>query len=286
MNILVAGSKGQLGQEFQYISKINTCHNFIFVDKEELNITSFFDLDNFFALNKIDAIINCAAYTAVDKAEVEKDSALLINVLGPQNLAIISKKYNAKLIHISTDYVFDGKNNMPYKESDIPNPKTVYGTTKLDGEYEVINNAEIFAIIRTSWLYSIYGNNFVKTITRLAKEKEYLNVIFDQIGTPTYARDLVSVILYILSLLNKENSGIYHYSNEGVTSWYDFTKSICKLQNISCKINPIETKDYPTPAMRPNYSVLNKEKIKKTFNLTIPHWEESLEKYIEETKKI
>ena len=282
MNILIAGSKGQLGQEFQYLSKFHTCHNFIFVDKEELNITSFFDLDKFFASNKIDAIINCAAYTAVDKAEIEKDSALLINVLGPQNLAIISKKYNAKLIHISTDYVFDGKNNIPYKENDIPSPKTVYGTTKLEGEYEVINNAEIFAIIRTSWLYSIYGNNFVKTITRLAKERGLLNVIFDQIGTPTYARDLASAILYILPLLNKENSEIYNYSNEGVISWYDFAKSICKIQNIDCKINPIETKDYPTPAARPNYSVLNKGKIKEAFNLTIPYWEDSLLKCIKE----
>lgn len=286
MNILITGANGQLGQEFRYIAKINTYHNFIFVDKEDLDITSFLSLEKFFSINKIDAVINCAAYTAVDKAESEKELAFLINVIGPQNLAIISKKYNAKLIHISTDYVFDGTNYVPYKESDLPNPQSIYGRTKLDGEFEVISNADIFAIIRISWLYSIYGNNFVKNVSKLAREKKYLRFIFDQIGTPTYARDLASAILYILPQLNKENSEIYHYSNEGVTSWYDLTKTICKLQNISCNIEPIETKDYPLPAKRPHYSVFNKSKIKQTFNLTIPYWEDSLESWLEETNKI
>lgn len=285
MNILITGGNGQLGQEFQYLSKINTQHHFIFIDKEELDITSFLKLDEFFNKQKIDVIVNCAAYTAVDKAESEKDLAYSINVLGPQNLAIIAKKYNIKLIHFSTDYVFDGRNYLPYKESDLPNPKSIYGQTKFNGENEIIKNSEIYAIIRTSWLYSQYGNNFVKTITKLAMERGELKVIFDQIGTPTYARDLANTVLYILPILNKENSGIYNYSNEGVTSWYDFAKNICKLQNINCRISPIETKDYPTPAQRPNYSVFNKEKIKKIFNIEIPQWQDSLEKCIHELKK-
>jgi len=282
MNILITGGNGQLGQEFKNISETNTCHNFIFVDREELDITSFLKLEQFFGSKKIDAIINCAAHTAVDKAEVEKEASYNINTIGVQNLAIIAKKYNIKLIHFSTDYVFDGDNNMPWKEDDIPNPQSVYGKTKFDGENELIKNADIYAIIRTSWLYSMYGNNFVKTITKLAKERGELKVIFDQIGTPTYARDLANAVLYVLPLLNKENSGIYNYSNEGVTSWYDFAKSICKMQDINCKIWPIETKDYNQAAKRPNYSVFNKSKIKTTFNMTIPHWEESLGKCISE----
>mgnify|MGYP001179703293 CR=1 FL=1 len=286
MNILITGSDGQLGQEFKFLAGINTQHYFIFKNKEELDITSFLKLDEFFNRNKIDAIINCAAYTFVDKAEVDKDTAYYVNVIGPQNLAVLSKKYNIKLIHFSTDYVFNGENHIPYKEDDIPDPKSVYGKTKLQGENEIIKNSEIYAIIRTSWLYSIYGNNFVKTITKLAVERGDLKIIFDQIGTPTYASDLVNTVLYILPILNKENSGIYNYSNEGATSWYDFAKIICKLQNIQCRISPIETKDYPTLAQRPNYSVLNKKKIKTEFNMEIPQWQESLEKYMKENKKI
>lgn len=285
MNILITGSNGQLGQEFQYLSKINTQHHFIFVDKEELDITSFLKLDEFFSKQKIDVIINCAAYTAVDKAESDKEVTYSINVLGPQNLAVIAKKYNIKLVHFSTDYVFNGTNYLPYKESDIPNPQSIYGKTKFEGENEIIKNANIYAIIRTSWLYSQYGNNFVKTITKLATERGAINIIFNQIGTPTYARDLASAVLYILPILNEKNSGIYNYSNEGVTSWYDFARNICKLQNIPCRLAPIEDKDYPTAAKRPNYSVLNKEKIKKTFNIEIPQWQDSLERCIEELKK-
>lgn len=286
MNILITGSNGQLGQEFKSLSKIYTQHSFIFKDKEELDITSFLKLDQFLSKNKIDAIINCAAYTFVDKAEVDKDTAYYVNVIGPQNLAVLSKKYNIKLIHFSTDYVFNGENHIPYKENDIPDPKSIYGKTKLQGENEIIKNCGIYTIIRTSWLYSIYGNNFVKTITKIAIERGELKVIFDQIGTPTYATDLANAVLYILPILNGENSGIYNYSNEGAISWYDFAKHICKLQNIKCKILPIETKDYPTPAQRPNYSVLNKGKIKAKFNMEIPYWQDSLEKYIEEKNKL
>ncbi|MEI6822054.1 MAG: dTDP-4-dehydrorhamnose reductase [Bacteroidota bacterium] len=278
-NILVTGSNGQLGNDLRIISNQYPDYKFIFTDVEELNITDYQLLDKFFSENKIDFVINCAAYTAVDKAEQDEVMARFINVNAVKYLSQMCKKHNVFLIHISTDYVFDGHSYKPYIESDSINPVSMYGKTKADGEQEVIHQAGNAIIIRTSWLYSSFGNNFVKTILKYGKERGKLNVVFDQIGTPTYAADLAKAILDIIPKLNKTRAhAIYHYSNEGVTSWYDFAKEIIELSDINCIINAIETKDYPLPATRPQYSILNKTKIKQEFNITIPYWKDSLKR--------
>ncbi len=276
-NILITGSNGQLGSEIQELSSAYTYH-FFFTDRNSLDISNEKDIKNFIETNNINTIINCAAYTAVDKAEEDALNADKINHLSVKYLADISKEKNIKLIHVSTDYVFDGTNCKPYMESDITNPNGVYGKTKLDGEkamQDIDPNNSI--IIRTSWVYSSFGNNFVKTMLRLGKERDSLGVIFDQVGTPTYARDLAKAILDIIPKVENENVEIYNYSNEGVLSWYDFAKEIMKMAKIDCAINPIETQEYPTPATRPHYSLLNKSKIKKDFNITIPYWKDSLD---------
>ncbi len=279
MNILVTGAKGQLGSEIKVLSK-KYPYNFFFTDKEELDIIDKDKIKNFIDENKIDLIINCAAYTAVDKAEDDRELAKLINYQAVSNLAQISKEKDIKLIHISTDYVFDGKNYKPYKEDDKTNPINFYGITKLKGEKVFANSGAKGIIIRTSWVYSSFGNNFAKTMLKLGREREELSIIFDQIGTPTYAKDLAKTILDIIPKLDNK-AEIYHFSNEGVCSWYDFAKEIMKIAKIDCTINPIETKMYPTPAKRPYFSLLNKSKIKKEFNINIPYWKDSLNKCLE-----
>lgn len=276
-NILVTGSNGQLGSEIKELSS-EYLYNFYFTNRDELDITDDEAIRNFIKTKDIKAIINCAAYTAVDKAESDQENAEMINHQAVKNLAQRAKEQNIKFIHISTDYVFDGTNHKPYMETDITNPQGVYGKTKLDGEKALLAiNPKDSIIIRTSWVYSSYGANFVKTMLRLGREKESLGVIYDQIGTPTYAKDLAKAILEILPKVKNETLEIYNYSNEGVLSWYDFAKEIMRMAKLDCKINPIETKDYPTAAKRPHYSLLNKAKIKSTFNLEIPYWKDSLD---------
>lgn len=277
LNILITGAKGQVGSELQALHA-NYSYTFFFTDREILDITDKEALKSYIKTNTIDTIINCAAYTAVDKAESDVSNADAINHTAVQYLAEIAKEKNIKLIHISTDYVFDGKNYRPYIETDSTAPQGVYGATKRKGEETLLHvNPKNSIIIRTSWVYSSFGNNFVKTMLRLGKEKEQLGVIYDQVGAPTYARDLAKAILDILPEIKNENLEIYHYSNEGVLSWYDFAKEIMKMAKLECKINPIETKEYPTPAQRPHYSLLNKSKIKKAFSISIPYWKDSLD---------
>jgi dTDP-4-dehydrorhamnose reductase len=277
INILITGSNGQLGSELKELSK-NYNYNFFFTDRTNIDITNKEDIKNFCQTNNIYTIINCAAYTAVDKAESDIENAYLVNRKAVKKLALVSKELNIKLIHISTDYVFDGNAFKPYCEEFQTNPQGVYGKTKLDGENEMINiNPLNSIIIRTSWVYSFYGNNFVKTMLRLGKEKKELGVIFDQVGTPTYAKDLAKTILDILPNIDNTKVEIYNYSNEGVLSWYDFAKEIMKMAKLDCKINPIETYQYPTPAKRPHYSLLNKSKIKSTFNIEVPYWKDGLD---------
>jgi dTDP-4-dehydrorhamnose reductase len=288
MIILVTGSNGQLGNEIRKREVLLNGAGFIYADLPELDITDKNQLKAFIVKNKVTTIVNCAAYTAVDKAEGDEPTATLVNVTGPENIATLANHYQLTYIHISTDFVFDGRNCLPYSETDQPNPLSVYGQTKREGEIKVLEKCSSALILRTSWLYSVHGNNFVKTIQRLGKERESLNVIFDQIGSPTWAGDLAEAILRILAdpETGKTKKGIYHFSNEGVASWYDFAVEILDLSGITCTINPIETKAYPTPAMRPYYSVLNKAVIKVTFGLTIPHWKKSLKYCVEEMKLI
>lgn len=276
-NILVTGASGQLGSELKELSK-EYPYRFIFVSKNELDISDYEALEKFILTNLVDCVINCAAYTAVDKAEKEKELADKINHVAVKNLAILSDKLGLKLVHISTDYVFDGKNFKPYTEEDTTSPQSVYGKTKLDGERAIIKiNPRNSIIIRTSWVYSYYGNNFVKTMLKLGKTKESLNVVYDQVGTPTYAKDLAKVILGIIPKIKNEKVEIYNFSNEGVLSWYDFAKEIMKMSKTDCKIEPIETFEYPMPAQRPHYSLLNKAKIKKEFGINIPYWKDGLD---------
>jgi len=278
-NVLVTGANGQLGSELKILNDKFLMLNYkaFFASKDEIDITNISNVQNFCELNDIKIIINTAAYTAVDKAEDDVINADKVNHLAVKNLAQIAKDKNIKLIHISTDYVFDGKSYKPYTEDDKTNPTGVYGKTKLDGEKAMISIDPLNSIIiRTSWVYSSFGNNFVKTMLRLGKEKESLGVIYDQIGTPTYARDLANAILEIIPKIQNSKVNIYNYSNEGVLSWYDFAKEIMKMAKLDCNINPIETKEYPTPAKRPHYSLLNKSKIKKEFGIMIPYWKDSL----------
>ena len=289
MNILITGSNGQLGSEIRELSASYKAVNFIFKDLPDLDICNFDEFQNFIIKNNITAVINCAAYTAVDKAEEDEVIAKKVNAEGVSNIVKALQKVNGKLIHISTDYVFNGDHFLPYKESNPVSPIGVYGETKREGELAVINSTLEAIVIRTSWLYSSFGNNFVKTMLRLGAEKEQLGVIFDQVGTPTYARDLAKTCLEILcedsSVDISENGSIYHYSNEGIASWYDFAISIMELGGKNCKVNPIQTKDYPTLAKRPQYSVLNKSKIKTDFKIEIPYWRDSLKECIEKIKK-
>ncbi len=273
--VLVTGSRGQLGSE---LGELVSDEGYFFTDRDTLDIADKDAVARFCDENGIDTIINCAAYTAVDKAEEDLENADRINHLAVKYLAEIAKEKKIKLVHISTDYVFDGMNYRPYVESDPTGPSGVYGSTKLAGEEAIKKiNPDHTIIIRTSWVYSSFGANFVKTMLRLGKERESLGVIFDQVGTPTYARDLAAAVLHIVPQLQNEDVQTYHYSNEGVLSWYDFAKEIMKMAKISCQINPIETKAYPTPAKRPHYSLLNKGKIKADFNLEIPYWKDGLD---------
>ena len=297
MRILVTGKNGQLGQSINKIVNTGNGKNnyqqdneFIFVGREELDLSKKESIASYFDNNNFDVIINCGAYTAVDRAEEEKNLTNQVNHLAVKQLAGIAKEQKAKLIHISTDYVFDGAGNKPYKETDKTNPINVYGKTKLAGEKALQEIMPTNAmIIRTSWVYSEYGNNFVKTMLRLGKERDEINVVSDQIGSPTYATDLAKVILKIID--NKgyqdkdKSTEIYHHSNKGEISWYDFTKEIFKLAKIDCKVSPITTEQYPTPAKRPRNTLMNKDKIIEEFSLEILNWNESLETCIVILKK-
>ena len=275
-NILVTGSNGQLGSELQSLAPAHdeTCR-FFFTDVAELDITDRQAVYSFVEQNRISVIVNCAAFTAVDKAESEPERCNMLNHIAPGYLAEAIASVGGTMIQISTDYVFDGTSCKPYKEEDITNPQTVYGRTKLAGEESVIRTCAGSMVIRTAWLYSTYGNNFVKTMLRLGKERDKLGVVADQIGTPTYARDLAKAILTVIEKGIKP--GVYHFTNEGTCSWYDFTKAIHRMEGIEdCEVSPIHTEDYPVPAKRPHYSVLDKTKIKQTYELDIRWWEDAL----------
>lgn len=276
MNILITGSNGQLGNEMRSLAVNHTEWHFFFTDVQELDITKEEDVLHFCKSKAIELIVNCAAYTAVDKAEDEVALAHKINAEAVGILGKAAATVGANIIHISTDYVFDGTACEPYNTNHPTAPKSIYGESKLKGEQLLLEQCPKAVIIRTSWLYSSYGNNFVKTITRLGQERDSLSVIFDQIGTPTYANDLAKAIIIII----KEKcatAGIFHFSNEGACSWYDFAHSILKLQDIACEIIPVESTEFPSKVARPKYSVLNKKAIKTAYNITIPHWEESLQ---------
>ena len=276
MNILITGCNGQLGNEIQLLEQQHPEHTYFNTDVQELDITDRHAVERFVIDNAIDGIVNCAAYTAVDKAEENTQLCALLNTAAPGFLAAAIEKRGGWLIQVSTDYVFDGTNHRPYVESDPVCPNCVYGRTKLAGEQEAQRACRHTMIIRTAWLYSSFGNNFVKTMMRLGREKTELGVIFDQIGTPTYARDLAVAIFAAISKGVK--TGVYHFSNEGVISWYDFAKAIHRIAGIrDCHVRPLHTSEYPTPATRPHYSVLDKTKIKETYGIEIPYWEESLE---------
>ena len=283
MNILLTGCNGQLGNEIQLLEKDYGQHRFFNTDVAELDITNQLAVADFVGRNEIDGIINCAAYTAVDKAEDNKELCTTLNTVAPAYLAAAVEKRDGWIVQVSTDYVFNGKAHKPYVETDTPSPDSVYGSTKLAGELGVQKFCKRAMVIRTAWLYSTFGNNFVKTMIRLGKEREELGVVFDQIGTPTYAADLAQAIMTAVEKGIKP--GVYHFSNEGVTSWYDFTKAIHRIAGITtCKVRPIHTSEYPTPANRPHFSVLDKTKIKETYDMEIPYWEESLDKCIEKLK--
>ncbi|MEG0994271.1 MAG: dTDP-4-dehydrorhamnose reductase [Bacteroidales bacterium] len=275
-NILVTGSNGQLGNEIRVLSSNYPDLNFWFTDVAELDICDLDAIRDYVADKPLYAIINCAAYTAVDKAESDRELCEAINAQAPANLGVVATEKGAKMIQVSTDYVYSGTACKPYTESDPVAPVSVYGITKLEGEKRLLAVCENSVILRTSWLYSSFGNNFVKTMIRLGNERPQLGVIFDQVGTPTYARDLADVILKLI-MAPEFVIGIYNYSNEGVCSWYDFARKIHEFAGIAtCEVKPIETADYPTPAQRPHYSVMNKKKLKNRFGIAIPHWEESL----------
>mgnify|MGYP002525376718 CR=1 FL=1 len=291
MNILITGCNGQLGNEMQLLAKQNPQHRYFLTDVvipegvnvTVLDITKKDDVEGFVEKNDIDCIVNCAAFTAVDKAEEATELCRLLNGDAPGILAEAVGKRGGCMIQISTDYVFDGTNHIPYTEDAPTCPNSVYGSTKLDGEKAVVAACKNYMIIRTAWLYSTFGNNFVKTMIRLGKEKPSLGVIFDQVGTPTYARDLA---VAIMTAINKGVvPGIYHFSDEGVTSWYDFTKTIHRIAGITtCDVRPLHTSEYPTPAARPHFSVLDKTKIKQTYGIEIPYWEDSLRECVEKLK--
>lgn len=283
MKVLVTGANGQLGHELMAILDPLNSH---FFDKSQFDITNIHQIEHQLSFLKVDTVINCAAYTAVDKAESEKELCTSINVIGAKNLATICKKLNIKLIHISTDFVFDGEQCVPYHEDDATNPLSIYGLSKLNGEKEIMNILPSSIIIRTSWLYSSFGKNFVKTIVRLCKERESLSIVVNQIGSPTYAADLALAINQIIAHPQfHSKSGIFHFSNQGVCSWYDLAVSIAQEYGFKTEIIPIQTNEYPTPATRPKYSVFNTKKIKSTFNLEIPHWQNALKRCVLKLKK-
>lgn len=279
-NILVTGANGQLAMEFRSLIEHYPAYHFLFVTKEQLPVNDKSAVEDFFSGNKISYCINCAAYTAVDKAETEKDIAFDINGHAVGSLASICNKYDTQFIHFSTDYVFNGKSTMPYKETDFTDPVNMYGASKLSGEQEALKNNPSAIIIRTSWVYSSFGKNFVKTMLRLMSEKESISVVNDQLGCSTYANDLAAAVMGIINKNDKPMPGIYNYCNKGVISWYEFALAIKEISGSDCKVNPINSEQYPTPAKRPAYSVLDTTKISQTFNLIIPFWKNSLEKCI------
>lgn len=289
IKILVTGADGQLGSELRSIADQYN-FDFSFTDVNELDLTDLVAVQDFFTNGNYQYCINCAAYTNVDKAEEEPDQAFRINVHAVENLARACDANQVHLTHISTDFVFDGMTNSPYTENSETNPISIYGTSKLNGEINALGNCARTMVIRTSWLYSSFGNNFAKTMIRLGGERDELNVIFDQIGTPTYAYDLAKMILDIIEKgqtdpdTSSKMSGIFHYSNEGIASWYDFAYDIIDRMGLKAKVNPIRTESYPTPAKRPHFSVMDKEKIRSTFSLNIPHWKTSLDVCLEKIK--
>ncbi|WP_297090698.1 dTDP-4-dehydrorhamnose reductase [uncultured Draconibacterium sp.] len=284
MKVLVTGAYGQLGNEIKLLAPKYPGVKLIFTDVDTLDITDEEAVEKSFRTNKFDCVINCAAYTAVDKAETAVETARKVNALAPQILAKISKAHNARMIQVSTDYVFAGDAHLPYSENDEVGPNGSYGKTKLEGEQLCMVENPESVIIRTAWLYSSFGNNFVKTMLRLGKEREELGVVYDQVGSPTFAADLAAAILAIVSN-EKFVAGVYHYSNEGVASWYDFAKAIFELSEVACSVNPVLSENFPTPAKRPAYSVLNKSKIRDTYNLKIPYWRDSLKICIKQLEK-
>ena len=285
MNVLVTGANGQLGNEMRLMAQ-NSSYHYIFTDVEELDITDFNAILQTVKEKEIQIIVNCAAYTNVDKAENDFDIANALNNIAVGRLANVAKAQNATLIHISTDYVFNGNNHIPYTEDDITDPIGVYGKTKLAGEETIKKVGCNYIILRTAWLYSKWGNNFVKTMQKLTLEKDSLSVIFDQIGSPTYAKDLAHAISLIIERNMLNQQGIHHYSNEGVCSWFDFAKEICELSGHNCNITPIHSQEYPSKVTRPHYSVLDKTKFKETFGIPVPYWKDSLKKCINELKEM
>ena len=288
MNILVTGANGQLGHEMQRVAKSSN-HNYIFTDVadvyEKLDITSLEDIRETVKKNDVDIIVNCAAYTNVDKAESDYDTANLINNTAAGNLAAAMKEVGGTLIHISTDYVFQGDRNTPCQEDWATKPLGVYGKTKLAGEKAIEATGCNHIIIRTAWLYSQWGKNFVKTMQSLTASHDTLKVVFDQVGTPTFAGDLADVIDHIINSGQTDKTGIYHFSNEGVCSWYDFAKMICKLSGNTCDITPCYSEEFPSPVKRPHFSVLDKKKIRNTFGIKVPYWTDSLEVCIKQLEK-
>jgi dTDP-4-dehydrorhamnose reductase len=287
--ILVTGANGQVGRELQFLSADFPKFQFLFADRARLDITSELAVSKFFSDNRIGYCINCAAYTAVDKAEADAENAWRTNALGAGLLASACAEHQIPLFHLSSDYVYHNDKNTPLLEGDITSPKGIYAKTKLQGEELVIkHHPGSSMILRTSWVYSSFGSNFVKTMLRLGKERKELGVVFDQIGTPTYARDLARTMLLLIEkvetgqLDKSDLDGVYNYSNEGVASWYDFASAIFELKGLELRLKAIESRDFPTPAERPGFSVLNKRKIKEQFGLVIPHWRESLRRCLEE----
>jgi dTDP-4-dehydrorhamnose reductase len=288
--ILVTGKNGQLGNELQSVAAAHPQYEFVFTDREELDIADKNQVKDFFSRNKFDYIINCAAYTAVDKAEADYLKAEQINTKALEYIAQEIAESKTTLVHISTDYVFNGNGCKPYVETDKTDPQSTYGKSKLGGEEKALKYHEGTFIIRTSWVYSAFGNNFVKTMLKLGAEKDKLNVVYDQVGAPTYAKDLAKAILTMIYKIETDNlfyqPGIYHYANEGVTSWYDFALEIMQMAGLKCKVSPILSIDYPTPAKRPHFSVMHKKKIKDNFGIEIPHWKESLKTCLQELKQL
>ena len=280
-NVLITGANGQLGNEMRVLSEANKEYTYFFTDVAELDICNEQAVMDFVKANDINVIVNCAAYTAVDKAEENVELCTKLNADAVGYLAKAAEANGAEFVQISTDYVFDGTAHIPYQETEPTCPNSVYGSTKLAGEQNALTLCSRSMVIRTAWLYSTFGNNFVKTMIRLGKERDTLGVIFDQVGTPTYARDLARAIF--AAIRQGVVPGVYHFSNEGVCSWYDFTKAIHRIAGITdCKVNPLHTEEYPTPAKRPHYSVLDKTKIKETYHIEIPYWMDSLQECISE----
>jgi dTDP-4-dehydrorhamnose reductase len=279
IKVLVTGSNGQLGSQLQNERLSYPDVEFMYTDLQEMDITNVEAVESIFSSFKPDWLINCAGYTAVDKAEAEPEKAMLLNANAPAMLALTCTRHGARMIHVSTDYVFDGKGYMPYSENYPKNPQGVYAKTKSLGEDMVISNDPNSIVVRTSWLYSIYGGNFVKTVLRLAREKGTMKIVSDQVGTPTWTGDLANALMIMVTSSFKP--GVYHYSNEGVCSWYDFAKAIAEIKAINCTINPTDTQGYPLPAPRPYYSVLDKSKFKNTSRNTIPYWRDSLKQCLQ-----